>query len=763
MRLLLSFLFIVMSLSTIAYAQQDQENDTLKIVLGKDIIVTGFPSDQSRMPIPVVSYAKPFIERTSETEDVPSMLAFQPSMVYYSQSGLTSGYSFLNIRGFDQRRMSILINGIPQNDPEDHNVYWIDIPDISSSSTQLHIQRGAGSAFYGPPAIGGSINIVTAPSPVRTYNFSSSYGSYNTSKFSLDFQSGMNEDGYAMNARLSRTKTDGYRNHSFQALNSYYLSLLKIGDVLTYQVNVYGGAIEDGLDYYGIFPNEDRSNLTDKVERRRNWSETGEYERRPNEGEKFSQPHYEILSTWNINDKLRMENSLFYIQGDGYFDFDGTWVKPFTGYSHSYYYRLTPEYAKEYGFTPLMDSTLGNELTRGYVGNKQFGWLPRFDYTAEDYSLSFGAEVRFHRSLHWGQLLSAAKMPVDLPGDYHFYEYKGAKDILSLNTSNVFFTQSPLKLFAALQYINQEYRFFDEKPYYIDSSTASTLGIRPGFTSNTFSVPYSFFNPRIGLLYSLLDNMDIYGSLSVTSREPRLKDYYGAEFFSEPNFEKTQFGEFDYSKPTITEERLMDVEIGLRSKFDIDNIAIKYEAGGYYMPFTNELLKTGKVDRFGSSVVANAESVLHYGFEATARLQYEDILEVNASILLSHNEIKEFSKYIDPVSIVGKTPIGFPSKVITAAVLGRPFEGLDIMLRGRMIGEMYGDLDNSDYFKNDAYTVIDANIGYTYHSILGANFIRLALDINNIFDANYISYVERSAGFFVGAPRNLMASIQIGL
>ncbi len=69
----------------------------------------------------------------------------------------------LSIRGFDQRRISVSVNGIPQNDPEDHNVYWLDFPDLLASTELIQVQRGAGSGVVGYPAIGGSINIITSP------------------------------------------------------------------------------------------------------------------------------------------------------------------------------------------------------------------------------------------------------------------------------------------------------------------------------------------------------------------------------------------------------------------------------------------------------------------------------------------------------------------------------------------------------------------------------------------------------------------------
>ena len=72
------------------------------------------------------------------------------------------GYNYLIIRGFDQRIISVSINGIPQNDPEDHNVYWLDFPDLLESTELIQVQRGAGSGVIGYPAVGGSINIITS-------------------------------------------------------------------------------------------------------------------------------------------------------------------------------------------------------------------------------------------------------------------------------------------------------------------------------------------------------------------------------------------------------------------------------------------------------------------------------------------------------------------------------------------------------------------------------------------------------------------------
>src|SRR5690606_13424038 len=137
------------------------------------------------------------IEENYTVQDIPQFLGSLPSTTFYSENGNGIGYNYLSIRGFDQRRISVSVNGIPQNDPEDHNVYWLDFPDLLSSTELIQVQRGAGSGVTGYPAIGGSINIITSPfSDQVQLNFSASVGSFNTRKYSAAFSSGLINNKY---------------------------------------------------------------------------------------------------------------------------------------------------------------------------------------------------------------------------------------------------------------------------------------------------------------------------------------------------------------------------------------------------------------------------------------------------------------------------------------------------------------------------------------------------------------------------------------
>ncbi len=762
--------FFILFIHAAVRAQTETDSVSRKVI-GNPVIVTGFPAIEGKTPAPIDTYDRHSLQPRTTIQDLPQLIATNPSAMVYSYNGTEVGYSFISVRGFDQRRLSILVNGIPQNDPEDHNVYWIDMPDLGSSAGAITVERGAGSAFYGPPAIGGSINVETTPHAERQIAFSSGFGSYNTQKYSATLNSGVIADKYLISARLSQTATDGYRDHSFVNLSSYYLSASRFDSTFSLQANCYGGPISDGLDYYGVFPMVPNGpELTDPVLRKINYSEQFTYERRPQEREDFFQPHYELLSTWNPTASLKISNSIFYIHSAGQFDFDGAWVKPSTGYSNSEYYRLTPEYGARYGFTafPVSDSALGNELVRAFVGGDQVGWLPKIEMLHSTGVFTAGAELRRYRSLHWGQLLSAAMMPVDLPGDYHFYEYHGGKDVISGYLSDQYFLTRNLTLVATLQAVHDRYLFFDEKPFYVDSGMSQLSGIATGWKSYNFTVPLTFLNPRLGLNYQQ-DQSSVFASAAYTSREPVLSDYYNAEFFSEPNFAQTGQGDFNFSSLLIKPEHLLDLELGGRSILyhgaQLNDLTLGLN--GYYMGFTDEILKTGRTDHFGSSIVANADRTLHYGLEASLSLHAFEWLSLDLNFTASHNEILNFSKYSDTTSVnnslIGKVPIGFPSATGSISLTAAPTKELSVNLTGRYVGSFYGDIQNSELYRNNAYFLVNGAASYRVERLFGLSYLEFKLSVNNLTNALYTSYVERDAGFFVGAPINVYGQIEIGL
>ena len=153
--------FLILHLQSVHAQEEHADLDTVYQL--SPVVVTGFEAVGRLTPVTFSNLSGKEIRERFSVQDIPVLLSDLPSMTSYSEGGNGIGYNYINLRGFDQRRLSIMVNGVPQNDPEDHNVYWIDLPDLLASTENIQVQRGAGNAFYGPPAIGGSINLITNP------------------------------------------------------------------------------------------------------------------------------------------------------------------------------------------------------------------------------------------------------------------------------------------------------------------------------------------------------------------------------------------------------------------------------------------------------------------------------------------------------------------------------------------------------------------------------------------------------------------------
>ncbi|HEY6437529.1 MAG TPA: TonB-dependent receptor plug domain-containing protein, partial [Ignavibacteriaceae bacterium] len=198
---------------------------TEEIIASQTVFVEATVFKKGITPLAFDQIKREEIEKTYTVYDIPKYLSELPSTTFYSESGNGIGYNYLSIRGFDQRRISVSINGIPQNDPEDHNVYWLDFPDLLSSTEMIQVQRGAGSGVFGYPAIGGSINIITSSfSNEPMINLSLAYGDYVTRKYSAAYSSGLIDDKYSIYAKLGQILSSGYKDQSWINFRSYFLS-----------------------------------------------------------------------------------------------------------------------------------------------------------------------------------------------------------------------------------------------------------------------------------------------------------------------------------------------------------------------------------------------------------------------------------------------------------------------------------------------------------------------------------------------------------
>jgi outer membrane cobalamin receptor len=158
------------------WAQPEIQKDTVDVIQPIRPIILGDPSPVieivdymvgSQSAVAHTNLLKKDIQKLNNGQDVPYLLRFTPSLVTTSDAGAGIGYTGLWIRGSDPSRINICLNGIPLNDAESQQVYWVNIPDLASGTQQVQIQRGAGSSTAGPGSFGGSIHMNTFTSSVQ--------------------------------------------------------------------------------------------------------------------------------------------------------------------------------------------------------------------------------------------------------------------------------------------------------------------------------------------------------------------------------------------------------------------------------------------------------------------------------------------------------------------------------------------------------------------------------------------------------------------
>ncbi|MCA9785383.1 MAG: TonB-dependent receptor plug domain-containing protein, partial [Candidatus Cloacimonetes bacterium] len=146
------------------------------------------------------------LELRHQGQDLARLLDGTPGLVSFSYGGNPAGYSEIRLRGFDQKRVDVQLNGVPLNDPEDHYVYWVDLPDMGSSLVEAQVQRGTGVAATGGNNFGGAVRLSTGFSPTPGLGLEAGVGSFGTRRQALTWSSGRQQDGWQLETRFSQLR-----------------------------------------------------------------------------------------------------------------------------------------------------------------------------------------------------------------------------------------------------------------------------------------------------------------------------------------------------------------------------------------------------------------------------------------------------------------------------------------------------------------------------------------------------------------------------
>jgi len=168
------------------------------------------------------------IEQLDQSKDFPFLLNMTPSTVISSDAGNGVGYTGIRVRGIDPTRVNITVNGIPINDAESQGMYWVNMPDLASSTESVQIQRGVGTSTNGAAAFGASVNIRTNDLSQDQFTRADlGYGSFNTQRISLTHSTGRLNNNWAVQLRGSLIQSDGFIDRATSDLKSANLTAAK--------------------------------------------------------------------------------------------------------------------------------------------------------------------------------------------------------------------------------------------------------------------------------------------------------------------------------------------------------------------------------------------------------------------------------------------------------------------------------------------------------------------------------------------------------
>ncbi len=637
------------------------------------------------------------IKRQHTGMDMPFLLSLTPSLVETSEAGNGIGYTNMRIRGTDANRINVTIDGIPLNDPESQQVFWVDIPDVASSVDNIQVQRGVGASSNGPAAFGATISMETKiPEDEPFAEVDGSFGSFNTSKLTLAAGSGLINEKYAMQMRVSDLRSDGYVYRTGSEHRSAMVTATYRTNSSMLKLNILYGKEHTGIGWWGN-PME----MVD-VDRRYNpageyYDSTGSQKFYDNESDNYTQTHFQLSWNKEINGSFSMSTSAFYTIGQGYYE----------------EYKDDAELS-DYGV--LVASVDETDLIRQkWMSNDYIGMIYSVKYKVGIFEGAIGGTVNYFSGDHFGKIiwLESAVPGLD---NYQWYSNAGDKGEASIYGKGEIMINDRLSVYGDVQY-----RF----------ASYSMRGPDDDFKILDQDHLFNFFNPKAGLFYSINNKQNIYLSFSVGSREPTRSDY-----------KEAAGDELSMPKP----ERLYDTELGYAFK----NEKLSANANFYAMLYDDQLVPTGELSNTGYSIMTNVDKSYRIGAEFSAGIKPWKFLEWNMGTTLSSNKIIDFVEYYVDYNTSdwsksymsmerGKVDIAYsPGIISTSDINFIILNPLELHFVSKYVGRQYFDNTMSEDRMLEPYLVNNVNIDWNPGVKFAKNFmVRLA--VNNILNNKYIS------------------------
>ena len=204
-----------------------------------------------KTPVAYTNITKAEVEARLGSQDIPMILNTTPS-VYATQQGGGAGDARINVRGFNQRNVAVMINGVPQNDMENGWVYWSNWDGVGDATSSIQMQRGLSAVNLATPSIGGTMNIITDPTALtRGGKVKTELGAGGFKKLTANYNTGLINDKMAFSATVVRKTGDGIIQGNWTDSWAYYFGAsYAVDDKNRFEIYAIGAPQRHGQNLY---------------------------------------------------------------------------------------------------------------------------------------------------------------------------------------------------------------------------------------------------------------------------------------------------------------------------------------------------------------------------------------------------------------------------------------------------------------------------------------------------------------------------------
>ncbi len=707
------FLFIAALMSLIPGTVQGAEPEGTVEKLDSAVVSTSRAGDSTPVTYTMVSRRQ--LQEANPINSLPMTLALQPSVVAVNEGGTGLGYSKMTVRGSKGSQINVTLNGITLNDAESQEVFWVNIPALSSLLSSVQLQRGLGTSASGPGAFGASINMSTASVASEPHAaVDLGYGSYGTFMATASAGTGLTRSGIYFDFAYSRGLTDGYIRNAYADVQSAYAALGWMDDKNSLRLTWLYGDQHTGITWHGI-------DLA-QYELDRRYNPAGEYYDQygnvryyDNDTDNYTQHHLQLNYTRQMTDRLLWTTTFNWTKGDGYYE----------------NYKAGKSFAK-YNF---QGDSEGDFIVREAMDNHYFVLNSDLKYSSDVLSLTGGINLSRYDGDHIGKVLWS-----DVLGDSYDY------------ASHSWYLNNGLK-HEANAFVRAEYTPVDWVTAYADLQYRGVwldmAGPEDDQVPLDYSTDWQFVNPRAGVSFHWDPRHKAYASAALGHREPGRSDIKenikNAWWAAQAGVE----GEDVSLKP----EKMLDVEVGY--SYMSERLALS--ANIYLMEYWDMLLETGRLSNVGYAIKDNVDRGWRRGIELAAGWQALLWLRADANLTLSMNQIRNYTEYVqhidenwEPNGKVTELTYGKTTMLMSPSVTGMarlafsPWRGiasnslktLTLAVDGKYVGRQYMDNTMAESRSIPAYFVSNLSLSYEV-PMRGDDALQFSFYVNNVLNNMY--------------------------